>query len=569
MVLLVFPLIVSQPYILHVLILCFVYAIVTTNWQLTVGYSGIFNFAHFGFMTIGAYTAAILALRFGVSPWVGLISGACTAAVAGLLIGLPTLRLRGIYFCLFTFAFQQLVYSMILINPGQLTGGSMGLMFIPSLTFGRTILSHTNKLPAYYLALALFFVSTLLLARLVNSRFGLAFKALRDSESYAVSRGISAYKYKLIAVVVSAFFTGGIGAFYAYYMNVLGPSLLSWSIMVLGFAMLVIGGLGALYGPIVAAFVLTIASESLSGLGGYRYLIISGILVAGLFLRPATVAATRRTALGGTTARWDTRRRSVSVILECFEVTKRFGRFAAVDSLSFKVEEGEVFGIAGPNGAGKTTLFNSITGIPYALSAGRIVLDRREISHLKPHQICHRGIARTFQIPRVFEAGTYLENVLVGSIFGGADKHGVPTDGGCQKSANPRDMATEALKLVGLGHKAGSATGGASLFDRKCLMLASAVATQPRLLLLDEPVGGLNRQEVDVFLGLVQQLNKQGLTIIIIEHIMRALMSVSTRVMILNHGRKICEGIPESVGKDPAAIEAYLGEEYRILKGGS
>ncbi len=283
------PLIGSRPYLLHVLILCCIYSIITIAWQLTIGYSGIFNFAHFGFMTIGAYCAAILTLKCGVSPWLGLLSGGVAAAIAGLLIGLPTLRLRGIYFCLFTFAFQQLLYSIILINPGGLTGGSMGLMFIPSLSVGGIGLGHTNKLGAYYLALILFVAFTAFVLKLVKSKFGLAFKALRDSESYAVSRGISAYRYKLIAVVISAFLTGCIGAFYTYYMNVLGPSLLSWSIMVLGFAMLVVGGLGAIYGPIVAAFVLTIASEFLSSLGGYRYLIISGILVVGLFLRPADV----------------------------------------------------------------------------------------------------------------------------------------------------------------------------------------------------------------------------------------------------------------------------------------
>ncbi len=256
-----------------------------------------------------------------------------------------------------------------------------------------------------------------------------------------------------------------------------------------------------------------------------------------------------------------------STILECVEVSRRFGRFAAVDSLSFGVPEGEIFGIAGPNGAGKTTLFNSITGIPYAPSSGRIVLDGREITHLAAHEICREGVARTFQIPRVFEASSYVENVIVGSTFGRCVRRGHGADGD-RKGRNAAELAREALAFVGLERKANLSTRGISLFDRKCLMLASAVATGPRLLLLDEPVGGLNRLEVDTFLGFVQRLNSQGLTVIIIEHIMRALMSISQRVMILNFGRKICEGAPEEVGRSPAAIEAYLGEEYRVLKEG-
>ena len=276
----------TSGYLLHLLVVCLIFAVVASNWGLQVGYSGIYNFGHYGLFAIGAYTAAVLSISFGVSPWAGMAAGATAAALAGLVIGLPTLRLKIIYFALFTFSFQMLIYTFLMINVGGLTGGSEGLFLIPSPQIGAIRFNHYSKVPAYYLALLIFLLSTVVLHRVVHSRLGIAFKALRDSYDYAISRGINPYKYKLIAVVVSAFFTGLIGGFYAYYIGSLGPTILSWGILIMGNAMLVLGGLGTFYGPIVAAFVLTVATESLSGLGAYRYIIIASIMIGALLMTP-------------------------------------------------------------------------------------------------------------------------------------------------------------------------------------------------------------------------------------------------------------------------------------------
>jgi len=256
-------------------------------------------------------------------------------------------------------------------------------------------------------------------------------------------------------------------------------------------------------------------------------------------------------------------------ILECKNVSKYFGDFAAVKDLSFEVSSGEVYGIAGPNGAGKTTLFNAITSVTLSATSGKILLDSVEIQRLKSHQICHMGIARTFQIPHVFDNFTYLGNVMIGSIFGGG-KHGtshlrtlLKRDG---KSLEER--AIRSLGAVGLLERKDEPARGAALFDIKRLMLASALATEPRLVLLDEPVGGLNRQEIDQIINLIRRLKEQGITFAIIEHIMTALMSVSDRVMILHRGQKLCEGEPREVGRNKAAIEAYLGEEFKSVAEG-
>ena len=244
-------------------------------------------------------------------------------------------------------------------------------------------------------------------------------------------------------------------------------------------------------------------------------------------------------------------------ILKCENVSKYFGDFAAVKDLSFHVNPGEVFGIAGPNGAGKTTLFNIISNIPFPPTSGKIIFNDEEIQGLKPHKICHLGLVRTFQIPAIFKEMTYLENVQVGSIFG--------KDLSLHRSTAKLaiDSAKEAIKLVGLFEERYKRPRGAPLFDIKRLMIASAVAMKPKLLLLDEPVGGLNSSEIMQLMELIRKLQDDGITIVIIEHVMTCLMAISQRVMILNYGEKLAEGKPEEVAENEDVIEAYLGKEYR------
>ena len=244
----------------------------------------------------------------------------------------------------------------------------------------------------------------------------------------------------------------------------------------------------------------------------------------------------------------------VKPLLECKNVSKYFGDFAAVKNLSFEVFPGETYGIAGPNGAGKTTLFNIITGIPIHATSGHILFKNKEIQKLKGYQICHRGLARTFQIPNIIEGFSYLENVLLGSAFT------KPTH-----AKSPRERAVEALTMVGLPEKKNMLARGSSLYDRKRLMLASALAANPESILLDEPVGGLNKLEIANLTTLFTELKTENITLIIIEHVMTTLMVISDRVMILQQGEKICEGSPEEVSCDPAVIEAYLGEDSSQL----
>jgi len=233
-------------------------------------------------------------------------------------------------------------------------------------------------------------------------------------------------------------------------------------------------------------------------------------------------------------------------ILQVNKVSKHFGELAAVKDLSFEVEKGEIFGIAGPNGAGKTTLFNLITGFYQGL--GDIIFDGKSIKGLRPHQICHKGIARTFQIPQLFLTLPMVENVRVGAHFGVQGPH------------DERESINEAINLVGLQGKENVIAANLNLFDKKLTLLAAALATKPKLLLLDEPIGGLSPIEVSQVITLIQKINQElGLTVIVIEHLMKVLTKISKRLMILHNGEKICIGPPQEVTKDKRVIEVYLG----------
>jgi branched-chain amino acid transport system ATP-binding protein len=236
------------------------------------------------------------------------------------------------------------------------------------------------------------------------------------------------------------------------------------------------------------------------------------------------------------------------VVLEVKQLTKRFGELAAVKNLSFEVEKGEIFGVAGPNGAGKTTLFNVISGV-YS-GTGEIIFEGQPISGLRPYQICHRGLVRTFQIPTVFSTMTLYDNVRVGAHFG--------NDG-----QDEDKIIGDALDFVGLRGKENVEAKHLCLFDKKLTMLAAALATQPRLLMLDEPIGGLSPVEIGKSISLFKKINQEmRVTLIVIEHLMSVLMEISQRLMILHNGERISIGSPEEVAKDKQVIEVYLGADY-------
>lgn len=236
-------------------------------------------------------------------------------------------------------------------------------------------------------------------------------------------------------------------------------------------------------------------------------------------------------------------------LLELKKVSKNFGGLKAVNQVSFSLEQGEILGIIGPNGAGKTTLFNALTGF-YKPDEGEIWFEGERLIALKPHQICQKGMVRTFQIVKPFLELSTLENVVIAALN--------RTD----KVQEARARALKTIELVGLKDKVDTLGTGLTLVHRKRLELARALATEPKLLLLDEVMAGLRPTEVDELIRLLKEVNQRGVTILLIEHVMRGVMALSKRVVVLNYGEKIAEGVPEEVVKNRQVIEAYLGEEF-------
>jgi len=239
------------------------------------------------------------------------------------------------------------------------------------------------------------------------------------------------------------------------------------------------------------------------------------------------------------------------MILQAENLTKSFGGLAALKGVSFGVEEGEILGLIGPNGAGKTTLFNVLSGF-FRPDQGRVVFAGETVTHLKAPQRCRIGLVRTFQVVKPFGNLTVLQNVMVGSFLRTADP------------GLARERALEAMELVGLAGRRDTAAKSLTISDRKRLEIARALATRPRLLLLDEVMAGLNPTELGQILEILKRIRRQKITLLVIEHIMAAIMTISERILVLHHGEKIAEGVPKEVTGDKRVVDAYLGEEYLL-----
>ncbi len=276
----------KDAYVIGILITCMVWGAVASVWNFTMGYAGIFTFGPFGFFVVAAYTSGMVTKYLGISPWLGILFGGLMAALVGVLIGLPCMKLKGAYIALITFALHLVVAPMIKVADPLGTGGSTGLMSIPSLTFGTYTFSRTDLIPWYYAALVISFLILLVVYKIIFSSVGLGFIGLRDSEDFAKTLGINEYKYKLMVFGLSAFLTGIMGGFYAHYAGIISPRLLGLDIFLLVMLMMIIGGIGIFPGAFLGGFIILFLNEFLRPLEAYRFLIFGAIVVVAIKIMP-------------------------------------------------------------------------------------------------------------------------------------------------------------------------------------------------------------------------------------------------------------------------------------------
>lgn len=281
------PWFIQDNYILHLLIVSLVWASVVTNWNLTLGFGGMFHIAQPTFLTVGAYAAGISAVKLGINPWICLVIGGLGTLIASILIGVPSLRVKGIYLILLTFAFH-FTMSEAVFQLSKITGGSMGLV-VPTFKLGRVEFSTLNLGPFYYLSLILLVISLGVSRLIVNSLMGKALIATRDSEVLAGSCGINIYRHKLTVFCLAAFLTGLVGAFYAHYMMVIGPELFSFGLIINALGMIVVGGMGTLWGPVLGSFVVTFLTELFRDVEELRPIIVGAIIILILIFAPRGV----------------------------------------------------------------------------------------------------------------------------------------------------------------------------------------------------------------------------------------------------------------------------------------
>ncbi|MCC6710117.1 MAG: branched-chain amino acid ABC transporter ATP-binding protein/permease [Gammaproteobacteria bacterium] len=543
-----------------------IWATLATGWNVFSGYVGLLSFGHAAFFGLGAFMVTLLLIVVDVTPWIGIPVGGLVGAASAAVIGLPTFRLRGHYFALAMVAYPlALLYVFNWLGLQEVT--------LPlKREAPAAYMQFANPYIYTVLAVALLFVAMIVACIVDRSRFGLVLRAIKQDEAAASASGINPRGWKLAALTISAMLSALAGGLYVVVLNVTTPNevfglAVSSSPLILS----MFGGLGSIWGPIIGAFTLVPISETLHaqlgavlpGIQGVVYGLALMLLMLWLpegvywklhdrFSRLHVETKSRSVTGHGLPQLLETRLKALpedAPALSLRAVSCRFGELRVLESLDLTVEPRSITAVVGPNGAGKTTLFNTINGF-IGPSEGTIVLFGHVMTAVPVYMRARMGLARTFQTPRIFPRLTLLENVYVSAVSA------------ISNVSQSRFAASWAVSLCDLDDVAERPAMSVSAVHLRKLEIARAIAACPTVLLLDETLAGLTSSEIENVVKLVRRIRALGITIIIIEHTMDAMLRLVDRMVVLNNGRLIADGKPEFVVRERPVIEAYLGAKW-------